>query len=382
MADTTVRTRSRSGATVAPRPKFFEEGEAAAALKQITKTHGEIITGGHIEPHFQHIPTGIFTLDMATHGGIPEGLVTLLYGWESSGKTTLTMKTLASAQRKYPNKGVAVIDIEGTFDRNWARQNGVDTDAMLYSNPISGEQALDVADALSRAENVSCLVVDSLAALIPTKELAKSFEDAVVGEQARLIGRFVRKLQQAFLDERKRGHKPAIMLINQWRYKVGITHGDPRTLPGGMPQHYVAGLKIDIKNKEQKGRDARDIEIMGHNEHSFTIAKNKIGNGIREGEFKMIRDPSHPYGPGFIDDAKTVVSWAKKIGLVTGGGQSWRLDGLDEKFRVLDEIVEYFYSDLDFFEATKMRLITLNRAAMNVPAENWYTPTNPDLVAY
>lgn len=386
MTEVRVRERPAAATVAAPaiiRPHAFESGELAAVMKAIDKTHGGVVTKGLLVPRRQHIPTGIFSLDMATHGGIPEGLITLLYGWESSGKTTLSMKTIAGAQRKYPSKGVAVIDIEGTFDKGWAsKAHGVDTDAMIYGRPTSGEQALDIVDALIRAEETSLIVVDSLAALIPTVEVEKSFEDGVVGAQARLIGRFVRKAQQAFLDEAKRGHHPAIILVNQWRYKVGVTHGDPRTLPGGMAQHYVAALKIDIKNKEKAGKDDRDMDTVDYNEHSFTIAKNKIGNGIRSGEFKMIRNPSHAYGAGFIDDSKTVVAWGKKMGMVGGSAGRYTFDGLEGTFRTYDDIAEGFYSDLDAFEHTKMRMICMQRAASGVDATGWYTPEEPELMRY
>ncbi|QNH72055.1 hypothetical protein P11VFA_077 [Rhizobium phage P11VFA] len=388
---TEVRSRSRPAAApaavqpVAPTiaTPAYNRGELAGVLKAVNKSHGEgIISRGNVKPVIEHIPTGIFALDMATFGGIPQGLVTLLYGWESSGKTTLSMKAIAGAQKKYPSKAVTVIDIEGTFDMNWARNgHGVDTDSLVYVSPSSGEQALDIADGILRAEETSLILVDSLAALIPTKELEKSFEDGVVGEQARLIGRFVRKVQQAVLEERRRGHAPAIILVNQWRYKVGVMHGDPRTLPGGMAQHYVAGLKIDIKNKEKAGRDDRNIEVIDYNEHSFTIAKNKMGNGIRTGEFEMIRNPSHWLGPGFIDDAKTVVSYAIKMGLVGGSGGRYTFDGLpNETFRKYDDIAEYMYQDLDFFDATKHRLISLQRIASGLEGTGWYVPESQQLL--
>lgn len=379
---TDVRPRSRAAATaatVAPplATPAYTRGELSETLKKIGKMHGEgIVTTGNVPPMVEHIPTGIFSLDMATFGGIPQGLVTLLYGWESSGKTTLSMKAIAGAQKKYPSKAVSIIDIEGTFDFNWARNgHGVDTDALVYSRPSSGEQALDIADAIIRAEETSLIVIDSLAALIPTKELEKSFEDSVVGDQARLIGRFVRKVQQGLLEERRRGHAPGIILVNQWRYKVGVMHGDPRTLPGGMAQHYVAGLKIDIKNKEKAGRDSRNIEVIDYNEHSFSIAKNKLGNGIRTGEFTMIRNPTNPLGAGFIDDAKTVVAYAIKMGLVGGSGGRYTFDGVPgETFRKYDDIAEYMYSDLDFFEQTKHRLISLQRIASGLDPHGWYVP--------
>lgn len=362
-----ARERTRS------RPATGVTGELAKVVGDVTEAYG-----GHVmhmasqKPAFKHTPTGIFTLDMALFGGVPEGLCTLLYGRESSGKTTLATRCVANSQRKYPNKRPVFIDIEGTFDPVWAARHGVDNERLVLVQPSTGEMALDIADGVLRAEETSIVVVDSLAALTPFKELERSLEDELVGRQALLIGRFVRKVQNAFLDERKRNHWPTVIMLNQWRTNIGMFKGDPRVLPGGKAQHYVASVKVEVTNKEHMGRDDRDMETVDHNVHGFKVAKCKIGTGIRTGEFNMIRDPSNPLGQGFVDDARTVATWAKKMGLITGSGGAFRVDGVDETFRTLDAICAHFYSDLDFYDQFKHRLITEQRRACGLVAENWY----------
>lgn len=354
-----------------PREKVIGS-ELSKVMGDVTKLHGPaVMRRASTIVQFRHLPTGIFTLDMALFGGVPEGLITMPYGWESSGKTTVAMRVVGEAQRKYPDKSVVFVDAEGTFDPAWARRHNVDVDNMLLVQPGSGEQALDIADAVLRAQETSLVVIDSLPALMPTKELEKSMEDDTVAMQARLIGKFLRKVTQALLDERKRDHNPALMLINQFRSKIAMM-GDTRSLPGGNATKFFVATRFEIKNKEKLGRDGLDIETVDYNEHSFVITKNKIGNSIRSGEFQMVRNPDNPLGAGFIDDAKTVVTYAKKFGVLSGGGSSWRMDDLDERFGKLQEIADYFYSDLDYFEHVKRRLISMQREHAGLKADGWY----------
>jgi len=329
---------------------FLARGELGALLQQASKVHGpNVIRSAELRPRFKHIPTDIFSLDMGLFGGIPEGVISLIYGWAGSGKTTLCGRVIGQAQKKYPDMAAVFIDAEGTYQPEWGRRHGVDNTRMALVQPESGEQALDLARSLVKAEEVSVVVVDSLAALVPMKELDKSMEDLTVGEQGRLISRFCRVLQADLLSERKRGHRPAILWINQYRMKIGTMFGDPRTLPGGEAQHFAAAVKIEMKNKEVMGKTANGIQTVDYNEHAFKIAKNKVGTGVREGEFVMVRNPSNPLGPGFVDDARAVINWARTTGDVTGGGSSWRVGGFGEEFSRFQGNADYFYSGRGFF---------------------------------
>ncbi len=358
-----VRKRTRSTAPT---------GELAKVMAETRSTYGaHVMSPADEKPAFKHTPTGVFTLDMALFGGVPEGLVSLIFGYESSGKTTLAQRIVGQSQRKYPGSTAVFVDIEGTYDPVWGAVHGVDNARMLLVQPETGEQALDIVDAVMHASDTSVIVVDSLAALLPFREQDKSIEDELPGIQARLISKFCRKVQSALGNERKRGHYPAIILLNQWRRKIGVIYGDNRVLPGGMSQRFIAAAMIEVLCKETFGHDDRDMEVADFNTHSFKLKKCKFGNGLKHGEFKMIRNPSHPLGQGFIDDARTVATYAKKMGVITGGGASWRVDGLDERFSNLQGICDYFYSDLDFFTALQQRLITEQRRACGLVAEGW-----------
>lgn len=349
----------------------MNRGELGKAIGAISKVHGSsVITPASLRPRLRHIPTGIFTLDMALLGGIPEGAISLFYGWQHSGKTTVALRALARAQAKYPDKIPVLLDLEGTYAPEWGAIHGIDNERLGYVQPDTGEQAMDVINELMKSEETSMIVVDSLAALVPFKEIDKSFEDALVGEQARLISRFCRVAQNTLLTQRKRGHRPSVILVNQWRYKIGTMYGDPRTLPGGQAQHYAATVKVEFKNKEKEGVGEADTKTVLYNDHSFSLDKNKVGTAVREGEFRMVRDPAHPLGQGFIDDAATVTTWARALGLVTGDGSSAkRIQGVDQEFRRLQDVADYFYENPEFYEQFKIDLIRDYRESAGLDPE-------------
>lgn len=332
----------------------------AEVISEVGSVHGpNIVRQASLLPAFKHLPTGIFTLDMALFGGFPESLISMLVGWESSGKSTVSDRVIAAAQRKYSDKQAVKIDVEGTHSNAWSACHGVDVDRLVVAQPETGEQALDIADAVIRARDTSVVVLDSIPALTPTKELENSAEDVTVALQARLIGTFLRKATQAVIDERKKGHLVTLILVNQFRSKISYMGG--KSLPGGNALKYFVSVKVELTCKESAGRDAHDVETVDFNEHTFTVGKNKVGVGIRTGEFSMIRNPSHPLGQGFIDDGRTVITYAKKFDLFTGGGTAWRLDGVDKKFGKMQDAVDWLYSDPEQFEALKNRLISIQR---------------------
>lgn len=344
----------------------------ADVMATISKLHGPnlIRPATQALTTFMHIPFNVFVLDMALFGGIPQSLIAMIYGWESSGKTTAMMRNVAATQKRLPDKQVVWVDAEGTFDAVWAARHGVDVNRLILVQPETGEQAVDVIDAVLRASDISLVVLDSIPALMPAKELEKSAEDATVALQARLIGLLVRKATQAILDERKKGHLVTLVLINQWRSKI-VMMGDPRSLPGGNALKFFVATRIEIKNNEVMGKDNSDVETVDYNEHSFKITKNKIGTGIRSGEFRLIRNPSHPMGPGYIDENETVLVYARKFGVFTGGGSSWRLDDVDLRFNRIMDGVTYLTENPAYCDQLKQRLITQQRRNSGLSMTGW-----------
>ena len=319
-------------------------GELSTVLGKINKHFGEnTVHSGSIIVQPPRIPTGVFILDMALLGGIPTNRISMFVGEKHSGKSTLATMVGASAQQMWPDKSVVLLDIEGTFDPVWARKLGMDPDTLQYSAPPTGEMAVDIAVALIGSKEVSVLIIDSLAALTPMQEVDTSAEDFQVALQARLISKMVRKLNSALLEERRRGHIVTILFVNQFRMQVGKFFGDPRKIPGGKALEYATSVQVIIKNKEQQGKDARDIEVITENEHSFQITKNKLCGGPRAGEFRLVRtlDKELNLNEGAINQGRTLVTYAKKLGYYKGGGAKWVLDfdGICREYRKADDAV-------------------------------------------
>lgn len=364
-----TRTRTRKSATDDASPN-----ELGPLLKEMDKQYGVgVVKKGTEVEQPDRIPTDIFLLDYCLLGGIPTSRGTMFVGHKHSGKTTAALKVAASAQRKFPNKRVAYVDIEGTLDTVWAEKHGVDIDALIVVHPETGEAAADIIDALIRTWEISVVVIDSVAALTPMAEVEASAEDAHVGIQARLMGGLLRKTTMGMIAERRRGHLVTPVYINQYRSKIGgfQKFGEPLSIPGGKALGFANSVEIVIKNKENTGKDARGIEVMAFNEHAFKIEKNKCNGGSRVGEFRMIRtlDEKTGLGEGAIDDAATMLAFAKKYDAYEGGGSSWNLHFWDEDhtFRGVDHAVSEIYQDGALYQKLRDYLIWENARNLGMP---------------
>lgn len=258
------------------------------------------------------IPTGSISLDMALGiGGIPRGRVVEIFGPESTGKTTLALHILAEAQKK---GGVgAFIDAENALDPDYAQRIGVNTDELFISQPDSGEQALQIVEALVRSEEIDVIIVDSVAALATKVEIAGEVGDVHVGTQARLMSAALRKLSGIIYKT-----KTSVIFINQTRMKIGVMFGNPETTSGGLALKFYSSVRIDLRRIAQiKSGD----EIIG-NKIKAKIVKNKVAAPFKVAEFDIY------YNEG-ISYEGDVLSIALKEGLVKKSG-SWFQYG-DEK---------------------------------------------------
>jgi recombination protein RecA len=283
------------------------------AMAQIDRAHGKgavMRLGDQARAPIEVIPTGATALDIALGiGGLPRGRVVEIYGPESSGKTTVALHAVANAQKA---GGVAAfIDAEHALDPEYAKRLGVDTDALLISQPDSGEQALEIADMLIRSGALDIIVIDSVAALVPRAEIDGEMGDSHVGLQARLMSQALRKMTGAI-----NGSGTTAIFINQLREKIGVMFGSPETTTGGKALKFYASVRMDVRRIET----LKDGTDMVGNRTRIKVVKNKLAPPFKQAEFDIM------YGQG-ISREGSLIDVGVEVGIVRKAGAWYTYDG-------------------------------------------------------
>ena len=339
---------AKKGATQDP------EAALSAVVAQIQKQYGEgaIVKLGESSSNKQikAIPTGALTLDLALGiGGVPRGRIIEIYGPESSGKTTLVSHIIANAQKS--GGSAAFIDTEHALDPLYAKKIGVDIDNLLVSQPDSGEEALNICEALVKSNSLDVVVVDSVAALAPRAELDGEMGQSHVGLQARLMSQALRKLVAAI------NHSECICIFtNQIREKVGVMFGSPETTPGGRALKFYSSVRLDIRRIGQL-KDASGV-VYG-NRTRVKVVKNKVAPPFTQAEFDILYAEGISYTGSIIDTARDSGIIEKKgSGLSMEGTQLGQ--GRDAAVRLLKE-------DSALCESIIQKIYAAREEATNTP---------------
>ena len=298
----------KKAAVASALPDSAEDRKRAleSAISQIEKSYGKgsiMRLGSGMQVNVEALPTGSLSLDLALGiGGVPKGRIIEIYGPESSGKTTLALHMVASAQKA--GGEAAYIDVEHALEPAYARAVGVNIDNLLISQPDTGEDALSITETLVRSGAVDIVVVDSVAALVPRSEIEGEMGDSSVGVLARLMSQALRKLAGIISKT-----NCVVIFINQLREKIGVMYGNPETTPGGRALKYFASVRIDVRRMETL---KNGTEMVGNHTRA-KIVKNKVAPPFKEAEFDIM------YGEG-ISRIGEIVDLAVKLDIIEKGG--------------------------------------------------------------
>lgn len=309
----------------------------------------------------KRLPTGSFSIDIETFGGYPMGRIIEIYGELSSGKTTIALKAVVEMQKL--KKKCVWVDAEGVFHEGWAKTLGVNTDELYIVRAETAERMLDIADAVVRSKDCGLLVIDSVAALMPLTEEEVPMEDPeTLGDRARMMNRFMRKLHSALnMREDEVPNECLVILINQTRDKIGA-YGNPTTTTGGKGIGFGASIRLEVRRKDWIKEGSGDKEKVVGQTIKFKIAKSKVSPPYRDGEFDFYFDDAYGLKKGEIDRIKEVINYGVFYNIIKQGGSFFSFD--TNKFQGREKLYEFFKENPK--EAIKIKASIMEIALRNL----------------
>lgn len=315
--------------------------ELDQVLKEAQKEHGEHIGGkGFTLKHYPRVSTGLFPFDLAVGGGFPRGRMSVVYGPESSGKSTVCYRAMATAQKE--GQDAVLIDIENSFDADWASYCGVDLDKVVILNPPTAEVAVDLVDAVLRADTVGIVVLDSIGSMVTANEIESDAGKMIVGGSAMVVSKLTRKINNAMGEEHKRQHAPAMVCINQIRHKIGVMYGDPEDMPGGNLLKFTSALTVRLYGKDQMVH-AVSKDLPALKTIKGVLKKWKVPVLSKAFEFDMCLIPHDGMERTDSKSWNTVLNYLKTHGVISKHGNGWQCAG--EEFKTQAAIQERYMSE-------------------------------------
>lgn len=334
-------------------------------------------------PEAIHVSTGVFILDLALNGGIPENMVMTATGQPGGGKTTEGWQIAKQFQKKYdgvnnPKKYCVYVDCEQQFGvaKPWAESIGVNLDDLWIATPLHGGDACDLIIDLYKDPDVAFIILDSVPSLVNPLTLEKSVEDKVMADVANLLQPMLKNVSSEIARRTLERDYCTMYMINSYREKPGVVYGDPRTLPGGKFATFYASTHVDFsKQKADQDKNENDVVTNFYNNHAFRIVKQRTGTSITEGEFSIVASPATGMKPGTVDDWGTVFKYATNFNLAGGAGQGWWIadpeTGELGKFKSKTLAVEFLKENEVFNDKMKKKIISLHRKSQGLRENGW-----------
>lgn len=327
-------------------------GEVMVVLKKEFGA-GCIMSGSDV-CDFERLPFGVFPLDLSLGGGIPQGKMSMLIGPESSGKTTVALKLIATQQQLKPEMEYVWIDAENNFDKNWARRLGVDTDKLILMVPETGEQGATFLEGVTSAEDLGIVVLDSVAALVPSNEIDGDMGRQQVGGNSQLVGRMVRKTVHNLITQSRQERYPTVLYINQIRFKIGVMFGNPETFPGGMTLRHYCNMIIRVYAKDVIVESVSKTN-PALKEVTVSLSKWKVPIVAKTSKYKFAVIPHDNLQVGDSESFNTVLAYSKQLGYLDKKGKKWLFNGVE--FNTQKEVVALLKKDTIMLANLQRQLI-------------------------